>query len=240
MCSLPRILLGGLAATAVIAVALAAGWWFLIREDNELATNAPDIPDELRMTPAAPGDGSASGQAFRIISERSEAAYFADEKLAALPLPSKAKGATTAIVGEFHLSEGGLELDTSQESRFTVDLRTIKSDKDLRDKRVQELGLETALFPTATFVVSGITGVDPALPEGAEQTLQLSGMMDLHGVQRELTWDVKARREGDVMTALATVTFSFADFNIPVLNIANFVSVQDDVTLQVQIVAQRI
>jgi polyisoprenoid-binding protein YceI len=240
MRSLPRVLLGGVAAVVVVVVALAAGWWFLVREDNNLATDAPEITDELRTTPVTPGDESGGGQAFRIISERSEAAYFADEQLAALPVPSTAKGSTTAITGEFYLSDDGLDLDTSRESRFTVDLRSIKSDQALRDKRVHEVGLETARFPTATFVVSGITGVDPALAEGAEQTLQLSGMMDLHGVQRELTWEVKARREGGVMTALATVTFQFADFNIPVLNIANFVSAQDDVTLQVQIVAQRL
>jgi hypothetical protein len=63
-------------------------------------------------------------------------------------------------------------------------------------------------------------------------------MMDLHGVQKEITWEVKAKREGSVITALATVNFLFADFGIPVLNVANFVSVEDDVTLQVRIVAQ--
>jgi len=68
--------------------------------------------------------------------------------------------------------------------------------------------------------------------------LQLSGIMDLHGVRKEITWDVKARHEGNVITALATVNFKYADFNIPVLNVANFVSVEDNVTLQVQIVAQ--
>ena len=57
-------------------------------------------------------------------------------------------------------------------------------------------------------------------------------------MQKEVTWDVKAKRQANVITALATVKFNFADFNIPVLNIANFVSVQDTVTLQVQVVAQ--
>jgi polyisoprenoid-binding protein YceI len=64
------------------------------------------------------------------------------------------------------------------------------------------------------------------------------GVLDLHGVQKEVTWDVKARRDGNVITGLATVTFPFDDFNIPVLNIAGFVSVEDHITLQVQVVAQ--
>ena len=57
-------------------------------------------------------------------------------------------------------------------------------------------------------------------------------------MQKEVTWEVKAKRDGNIITALATLTFNFAEFNIPVLNIANFVSVQDSVTLQVQVVAQ--
>jgi polyisoprenoid-binding protein YceI len=63
-------------------------------------------------------------------------------------------------------------------------------------------------------------------------------MLDLHGVQKEVTWDVKAMRQGNVMTALATLEMLYSDFNITPPNIAGFVSVEDDVTLQVQIVAE--
>jgi polyisoprenoid-binding protein YceI len=233
--TLPRILGGALLLAFLAFAALAAAWWFLIREDNELATNAPDIPADLVgvVTPTASG-----GIAFTIISERSEAAYFADEKLASLPLPSKAKGSTTAIEGAFYLTADGIALDASQPSSFTVDLTTITSDKELRDRRVQNDGLQTAQFPTATFTATSVTGYDPSIADGEEQTLRLTGMMDLHGVQKEITWDVKAKREGSVITALATVNFLYSDFGIAVLSIANFVSVEDDVTLQVQIVAQ--
>jgi polyisoprenoid-binding protein YceI len=246
--TLRRALGGGMVLIVLAAVAVVAGWWFFIREDNELATNAPEIPSDLvsgtstsdRETPSdgATPAASAGGNAFTIISERSEAAYFADEKLASLPLPSKAKGSTKDITGTFYLTEDGLDLDTSRESTFTVDLRTITSDRDMRDRRVQNDGLQTSQFPTATFTATSVSGYDASIPEGEEQTLQLTGMMDLHGVQKGITWDVKARRDGNVITALATVSFLYADFNIPVLNIAGFVSVEDDVTLQVQIVAQ--
>ena len=233
--TLPRILGGGILLVILAFAALAAAWWFLIREDNELATNAPDIPADLvgTVTPTASG-----GLGFTIISERSEAAYFADEKLASLPLPSRAKGSTTAIEGTFYLTADGIALDSSQPSTFTVDLTTITSDKDVRDRRVQSDGLQTSQFPTATFTATSVAGYDPSIAGGEEQTLQLTGMMDLHGVQKEITWEVKAKREGNVITALATVNFLYADFGIPVLNIAGFVSVEDDVTLQVQIVAQ--
>ena len=55
---------------------------------------------------------------------------------------------------------------------------------------------------------------------------------------KEVTWDVKAKKQGNVITGLATVKFTFEDFGMSPPNIGGFVSVQDHVTLQVQIVAQ--
>ena len=83
--SLPRIVIGIVMALAIIAVAAAAGWWFFVREDNELATSAPEIPSDLvdSGTPGAtPASGDGSGLTFVIIADRSEAAYFADEHTA--------------------------------------------------------------------------------------------------------------------------------------------------------------
>jgi polyisoprenoid-binding protein YceI len=245
---LVQILVGGFVAIVVLVAIAAGGWWFFIREDAQLATSAPTIPADLKTPSAASAGGtpaatkttgsSSGGLTFKILADRSEAAYFADEKLASLPLPSKAKGSTKDITGQFQLTADGFGLDTSKPTTFTVNLKTLASDKSMRDARVQNQGLETSTYPTATFTATGVTGFDKTLASDAEQTLQMTGMLDLHGVQKEVTWEVKAKRDGNVITALATLTFNFGDFNIPILNIANFVSVQDGVTLQVQVVAQ--
>ncbi|MDP9235989.1 MAG: YceI family protein [Chloroflexota bacterium] len=240
MFTLRRVLIGGVLAAVALVVVASAGWWFFIREDNKLATASPNIPQDLvgatsaSDTPAVAADPLT----YKILPDRSEAAYFADEKLASLPLPSKAKGSTKDISGEFHLTADGFDLDTTKTSQFTVNLKTIKSDKDMRDQRVQNIALETSKFPTAIFTATKVTGFDNSIPAGQEQTLQLTGMLDLHGVQKEVTWEVLARREGNVITGLATTSFKYGDFNIPVLKVANFVSVQDGVTLQATIVAQ--
>lgn len=244
-----RIIIALAVLAAVVAAAGGAAWYFLIRDDAELATNAPDIPSDLRTpaaTATAPANGAPSPTApvapagatlFRIIPERSEAAYFADEKLARLPLPSTAKGATTAISGEFLVTPDGF--DPERPATFTVDLTRLKSDEELRDKRVQD-ALETSRFPTATFTASRVEGYNPGAPAGEEQTMQLTGTLEVHGVKKELTWELKARREGNVITGLATVNFLYRDFGINPPNIAGIVSVQDDVTLQVQVVAQAV
>lgn len=243
------------AGALVLAVILAgAGWWFFIREDAQLATSAPDIPRELAATskdvPSAAATSSPAGsaaatattvalpagtQAFAIIPERSEAAYFAGEKLASLSLPSTAKGSTQQISGTVYLRPDGL--DASLPSSFTVDMRGLKSNESRRDSRVQA-ALETGRFPTTTFTATKVTGFPAQLSATQDSTMQLTGILDLHGVKKEVTWEVKAKKDGSVLTALATLNFKYADFGITAPNIAGFVSVEDNVTLQVQLVAQ--
>jgi polyisoprenoid-binding protein YceI len=233
------------ALVVAAVVVAAAGWWFFIREDAKLATNAPAVPTDLvdaTATPKASGGSAAPAPAgavtFRIIADRSEAAYFVGETLASLGLPSTAKGTTNDVQGEFSLTGDGAALAPGTSS-FTVGLTSLKSNESRRDSRVQT-ALQTSRFPKATFTISSVTGYNAAIPEGTEQTLRLTGTMDLHGVQREVTWEVKAIRQGSVITALATVTIKFADFNITPPNIGGFVSVGDEATLQVQLVAQAV
>jgi len=242
-----RLLLAG-ALVAVLTTALAAGgWWFLIREDAHLASSAPDIPDELLQSTATPAATEDAGQdtasssvlTFHINPELSEAAYFVDEELASIGLPSTAQGTTNEIEGEFYLTADRTALAADQQSTFAVDLRNLTSDESRRDQRVQQ-ALETSQYPTATFTVSGVTGYDPAIPEGEEQSLQLTGIFDLHGVEREVTWEVKAYREANVISALATVTISFADFDITAPTFAGLVSISDQATLQVQLIAEAV
>ena len=226
-----------LVATAIIV------WWFAIREDAELATSPPEIPTNLIQATSEPtqaGDPTAAPSGsltFRIVPAESEAAYFVGQKLVELPLPDTVKGTTNAIEGTFTLTPDGTALATEVQSQFTVDLTTLSSGDSRRDNRVQD-ALATSQFPVVTFVLASATGYDPAIAEGEEQAILLTGMLDLHGVQREVTWEVLALREGNVLSALATTTFDFADFGITPPNIAGFVSVEDEVTLQMQLIAE--
>jgi polyisoprenoid-binding protein YceI len=239
-----KFILGGLAALAVVAVAAGAGWYFFIREDAEPKVNSQVIDDSLRTavaTSAAEGtpssrSSSGSGMAFVILPEQSEATYLAGETLASVGLPSTAEGATNEIAGTIYLTEDGWALHPDNETKITVQLANLKTNQDRRDSRVRD-ALNVTEFPEATFVATSVTGVDSSLDPATEQTFQLTGTMTLHGVTKDVTWEVKARREGDIMTALATLEMLYSDFDITPPNIAGFVSVEDDVTLQMDIVA---
>jgi polyisoprenoid-binding protein YceI len=245
MMSLPRLLLSIVGIAVIVLVAGVAGWWFLIREDAKPKTDPQAITPELIATttalaaagaPTAAATGGAL--AFQIIPEQSEATYLAGETLASVGLPSTAEGATQEIAGTIYLTDDGFDLDPTQESRITVQLANLATDQDRRDSRVR-VALEVDQFPEASFVATSVTGVDTSLPEEAEHTFQLTGIMTLHGVENEVTWQVIASRQGDIMTALATITILYTDFDITKPDIGGFVSVEDDVTLQMDIVATR-
>lgn len=247
-----KTLLGLVGLAVIVGIAAVAGWWFFIREDAEPKTDQQAITPELIATTAAlasqptaaatdpAGSGSSSGGlAFQISPEQSEATYLAGETLASVGLPSTAEGATREIAGTIYLTADGFALDPERETKITVQLANLKTDQDRRDNRVRE-ALEVDQFPEATFVATSVSGVDSSLGSDAEQEFELTGLMTLHGVENEVTWTVKATRQGDIMTALATITILYADFNITKPDIGGFVSVEDDVTLQMDIVATRV
>ncbi len=247
-------------ALVVVVVAGAAGWWFFIREDNQLATDpqqfrdtpvagATDTPstgDPATSTPGADATATPAAQAsegyelFAIVSEnpavegQTEAAYFADEQLASLGVPSTAKGTTPGVTGSFSVGPDGL--DPVVTSTITVDLTALQSDEGRRDSRVRD-ALQISQFPTATFTAERLEGWS-GLADGDSITATIVGTLELRGVQKEISWEIEAVRQGDVISALATTNFLFADFGIPVPNIGGFVSVEDDVTLQVQLIAE--
>ncbi len=223
----------------VAVLVLGAGWWFFVRSDAKLATGPPAIPQELLDATDAPGADGAESLSFRIVADRSEAAYFVGEQLASLSIPSTASGTTGDVEGEFHLTADGTALAPDTTSQFTIGLTSLQSDESIRDNRVQG-ALETGLFPTATFTFTSFSGYDPLIPEGEQQDIRLTGMLDLHGIQRQVTWKVEALRQANVITALATVTIAFADYGITPPSVGGFTLVGNDATLQVQLVAETI
>ena len=259
-----RFLFGGLIgrflSLAVVAVIVAgAGWYFFIREDNEAQKAAADITDEVRQaagqtatapaatatmaagqgsntTPAATTEGASTyaGKSYRIIEGQSEAWYLAPEKLASLPTSSTAKGATKEVAGEFHITADGL--DTATPTTFTVGLASIASNESRRDSRMRG-ALETSKYPSTTFTGTSISGL-PAEFGTTDTVLQLTGTLDLHGVQKEVTWELKVKRDGDILSVLGTTGFKYSDFGITKPHIGGFVTVEDNVTLQVQLFIQ--
>lgn len=192
-------------------------------------------------TPGAPtGSGATAADLAGTwtVGEGSVAGYRVREKLANLPAQSDAVGRTESIAGEATLVASGDALQVSA-ARFEVDLTTLTSDNDRRDRRLRESGIETARFPAATFVLAAPVTVPAEALSGATVEVTLAGELTLHGVTRNVEIPAQARLADGRIEVLGSFTFPFADFGITPPDIAGFVTVEDDGTLEFLVLIER-
>jgi polyisoprenoid-binding protein YceI len=165
------------------------------------------------------------------IGEGSKARYRSKEQLANRNLPNDAVGETPDVSGVIAFGADGAVLQ--EQSKITVNLRTLKSDEDRRDNFIRENTIQTNRFPTAEFVVSSAPGLPWPLPRSGEATFQLQGNMTMHGVTSPMVWDATATFEGDKVTGQARSSFTFEQFDMDKPRVFLVLSVEDTVRLEV-------
>ncbi|HYI26055.1 MAG TPA: YceI family protein, partial [Thermomicrobiales bacterium] len=118
-----------------------------------------------------------------------------------------------------------------------VDMRTMETDESRRDNYLRDNTLESDTYPFAIFVVASVEGVDGPVVEGEPTVLQLTGDLTIHGVTKTVTWDAEVIREAESLTGTATYTFLIADFDMEKPIVGPVVSIEDEITLSIDIVA---
>jgi polyisoprenoid-binding protein YceI len=242
----PLVLAGaalGVVALVVVAVVVV---WTLRSDDPNLLTEAPAIPTSAPSgVDESPADEPGSAQTvsdvelpegvrrFVVASGESSAKYVVEETLSGLP--ATAVGTTTDVAGEIYLTAEGLY--DGLESKFTVDLSTLKTDESRRDNYVRSNVLQTSRYQLAEFVIESVDGFPAGYVEGEEATLTLSGTMTIKEVSLPITFTVLARQATGTLTATADTQFNMSDFGIdpPSVPLAR---AKDGVVLQIVIIAR--
>ena len=173
------------------------------------------------------------------ITTGTTARYKVREQLAGINFPSDAVGTTSAVTGAIVVRPDG-SIDAEQ-SKLSVDLKTLTSDQQMRDGYVQNRTLETAKFPTMEFVPKRAVGLPSPLPAGmqAQAGFQLIGDMTLHGVTKEATWNVVATFGNESIGGRATTTIDFASYGMTKPTLARLVSVEDKIELEIEFRCKR-
>jgi polyisoprenoid-binding protein YceI len=217
-----KLLLVGLLAAAVMA---GCGG----KKDDTTPTAA--APQQQTNTPA-PAANAPDGK-FAVVQAESNAQYSVKEIFLTDNLNNTAVGKTNVITGEIVLSKGVI-----QPSKIVVDVSTLKSDKAQRDNKMKTDGLESNKFKTAEFSITGVEGTAPVLG-ATEASFKLKGKLLVHGVEKDVVWDAKWKLDGDKVKLDATINFAMADFNITPPNILNMIKVDENVQLDVSLVAKK-
>ena len=243
--SRPLVIAGAAAGLIALAAVAVAVIWTLRSDDPNLLTEAPAIPTAtaagLDESPTQePGTQTIAElelpegvRRFVVAAGDSSAKYVVEETLSGLP--ATAVGTTTDVAGEFYLTADGLY--DGIESKFTVDLSTLKTDESRRDNYVRTNVLETSRFQFAEYVIESIDGFPAGYVEGDEVSLTLTGTLTIKDVSLPMTFTVLARQAADTLTATADTQFNMSDFGIDPPQVA-LASAKDGVVLQVVIIAR--
>jgi polyisoprenoid-binding protein YceI len=244
---MPRSRLPLILALAVVAVALASlvvYGQFLAGDDVARlslppATAAPTAVDPSDGSGSSEGPGSGTATAADlagtwVVSDGSVVGYRVREQLGGVSALSDAVGRTSAVTGTATIEARGEAVRVAA-AEFEADLGQLASDDGRRDRRIRTIGLETNEFPTAAFVLAEAIDVPADALAGATVDVTFVGDLALHGVTKRVAIPGQARLSGDRIEVVGALTFPFSDFGMTPPNIAGFVRVEDDATLELQL-----
>jgi polyisoprenoid-binding protein YceI len=227
------------AALIAMLALLGVSFWSKASADDTTPTpgviGTPAATNECGTADATVTPSVTPAAVFQIASEDSEARYVAEEELANKGA-NTAVGKTNAFIGQILLDDQGRPLACS---RFDVDLRTLVSDESRRDNFLYSNTLETQTYPLATFIMTGVQGLDKPLADGDETQVQLVGNLTVHGQTKLVVWDAKVKMDGDTLTGTASTSFNMADFNITPPKVGPVMSIDETVKLEVDITAKK-
>ena len=188
---------------------------------------SPTKPLATSATPVS--DEQPAGAIQYIVGEGSEITFTVGEQLTRLPTPIEAVMRTEKLSGEIYI--GG------DASAIQVDLRSLASDQQYRDRYVQNRVFPD--HPTATFTVDAISGLPSEFESGDTFSHQVDGTLNLNDQDFPVSFDLEVRNDGDVLNVLGRTVFTWDDLQIAVPTARSVVWVEDEVDVQVLLVAQR-
>lgn len=179
---------------------------------------ADDPPERLTFTdtPAttvAGGTAATSGGTLTSLDGRwtvtppSQAGYRAEEILFGQSVT--AVGRTDKVTGDMTIQG-----TTVNAAKFTVDMTSVKSDRAQRDGQFQGRIMNTSQFPTAEFVLTSPISVGSLPADKTDITVPAKGRLTLKGKTNDVSFELKARRNGSNLEVNGTIPVRFADYGI--------------------------
>jgi polyisoprenoid-binding protein YceI len=225
----------------VVAVAAFGVWYFIFRDDSPPAVSIDRASDVLDETPSTTGGGTGSASGldgtWTVDSSigsftdftSSFAGFRVQEELAGV-------GAKTAV-GRTPDVTGTIEIDgtTIPKASFEVDMTTLTTDDGRRDNAIRMQAIETSRFPTASFTLTEPITLSSIPAEGQEVTVDATGDLTLHGVTKKVTIPLTAKRQGEAIAVVGSLTVPFSDYSINKPVAAAVLSVEDEGVLEVQL-----
>ncbi len=140
------------------------------------------------------------------------------------------------------------DITVSPKGTVIVDLNSLKTGIEMRDKDMREKFLETDKFANALFNLSEFTSVSSKeLVDGIRNKASAKGKLTIHGVTKEISAPVtlyyfkdsertKNRLKGNLLSVSTVFTIKLSDYGITVPEIL-FYKLEDSLTISVSFIA---
>jgi len=217
-----------LIATAVVVVLVVVGGGFafykLFVESN------PKPPAKITKT-ATVGGGALDGT-YKVApgDPNSFVGYRVQEQLVGGAIEQTATGRTSDMTGTFTID--GM---TVRDVTVDADLRTLKSDRDMRDNAIKDRGLESNRFPDATFALTEPIKFKSVPKAGETVKATAKGDFTLHGMTRTISIPVEGRWDGRDIQVVGNLHVVFADYGIQAPTSPVVASIRDEGDMEFQI-----
>jgi polyisoprenoid-binding protein YceI len=189
------------------------------------------------LAAVAAGAAQPALERYQILPEASEARYRVGETFLG-------EGRFNVAVGRTRDVRGVILVDRQRPARsrvgpIVVDLSTLQSDSARRDNAIRQRWLESTRFPEARFVSTEVRGAPSRYRDGQPVELEVVGDLTVRGVTRRVVWKATVRLAGPELLAQAATSVRMTDFGFQPPSILGFVRAEDDVTLELDLVARR-
>jgi len=130
-----------------------------------------------------------------------------------------------------------IEGTTVTAATIEADLAATTTNDSRRDDRVPS-ALDTATYPTATFVLTEPVELDADAAGGTSVTVDATGDLTVHGITRQVTIPLQAQLVDGTIVIVGSTEITFADYGVSVPEAPIVLSAEDTGTLELQLLLQ--
>lgn len=217
-----------------VAVLSVGAFFYLTREIAAPSANVEDSVEQLETS-----DESGSEIVFRISQDESQVEYTLDEVLNGAD--KTVVGTTSEVAGDILVNLS--DLSQAEMGEISINARTFATDDERRDNSVARFILqsESDANEFITFQPTSVTALADSAGVGDTLEFEVTGDLTIAGTTSAVTFDVTASLESEGrLVGQAETVVAYADFNLSIPDVPFVASVEDEVTLTLDFVANAV
>ena len=217
---------GGLVVVVLLAVGGPFVYIHFIEGPAPAKLSLPTARDTTSTSAAAEGATTGSVAGTWNVGSGSIAGYRVQEVL--VGQNATAVGRTSQIWGSLTIAGS-----TVTKGSFTVNMASVVSDQSQRNAKFAGPIMDVSRYPTATLTLSSPIALGQLPEDGVIGHYSATGVLDLHGVSKTVSFPVSAERLSNQIDVLADINIPFANWDIANPSVGGFVTTANNGTLEV-------